>query len=125
MSPTTSASNLASGAAAYLARTYGVGGGKPASPAASAFSGVIAKVAPAAPVAPTEQTRAIEAATAARAQPSGKLDHLVAAVVPGKVDFSGDTARPTGPVLPFYSRPTDRNETATVLSLGKRLDISG
>jgi hypothetical protein len=57
---------------------------------------------------------------------SGKLGELVGAVVPGGVDFSGQQpVVGAGAPMAFYSRPSERNEVATVLSLGKRLDVVG
>lgn len=66
---------------------------------------------------------------------SGKLDRLVGAVVPGRVSFdevslSGGlaaTERGGAPraVLPFYTRPGDRQEAATAIQVGRRLDVAG
>jgi hypothetical protein len=42
------------------------------------------------------------------------------------VDFSGQQpVVGAGAPMAFYSRPSERNEVATVLSLGKRLDVVG
>ncbi|MCU0688332.1 MAG: hypothetical protein MUE97_01115 [Phycisphaerales bacterium] len=137
--------SMSPGAAALLARTYGLRT-QPASPskatpqaipAASvskttqaAQPGVIARVQSA--VSP-EQIRATQAAAAARP----KTNALVGALVPGKVDFSGAEPRPSiaapsagnpaaaRAAMPFYSRPTDRVEVATVLTLGRSLDVKG
>ncbi|MCE2923842.1 MAG: hypothetical protein LW822_00010 [Phycisphaeraceae bacterium] len=101
--------SVAAGSAAYLARAYGV-----------KSAGVVARVAPEQPVAPLAEVKQQVAAG------SGKLGELVGAVVPGGVDFSGQ--RPVvgaGAPMAFYSRPSERNEVATVLSLGKRLDVVG
>lgn len=99
--------SVASGGAAYLARAYGV-----------KTPGVVAKVAPVGTGASVDP--------AARAQSAAKTSQLVGAVVPGKVDFSGEQPKPSqGAPMAFYGRPTDRNEVATVLSLGKRLDVTG
>jgi hypothetical protein len=87
--------------------------------------------------------------TAANAAP------LVAAQVPGRVDFSGDTptqvrglargsasvdapsnsvraayapseaSRADVSVFPLYRRPTDKNEVATALAVGRSLDVQG
>ncbi|HVU65124.1 MAG TPA: hypothetical protein VHC70_14175 [Phycisphaerales bacterium] len=56
---------------------------------------------------------------------------LVAAVVPGKVDFSGDSPRQVGgggaatSALPLYRHPAERNAAATAVSIGKSLDVTG
>jgi hypothetical protein len=131
--------SMSPGAAALLARTYGLRtpSSAPTSPTASAAptaatakSGVIARVQS---VVSPEQVRATQAAAAARP----KTDSLVGALVPGKVDFSGSEPRPSvsapaagspaasRAAMPFYSRPTDRVEVATVLTLGRTLDVKG
>lgn len=52
------------------------------------------------------------------------VSRLVAAVVPGRVDF--DSARPaTGGSMELYRRPADRNIAATGVGLGKVIDVSG
>jgi hypothetical protein len=48
---------------------------------------------------------------------------LVAAVVPGGIDFSGDHAMPSGASLPMYTNPADRNAAATGVQIGRVLDI--
>lgn len=53
--------------------------------------------------------------------PAGKT--LVAGVVPGRVDFSGDQPAPSG--LQFYRHPADRNAAAVGVQLGRSLDVSG
>jgi hypothetical protein len=134
--------SMSPGAAALLARTYGLRtqpsspskGASPAVPVANpaqvAQPGVIARVQSA--VSP-EQIRATQAAAAARP----KTSSLVGALVPGKVDFSGAEPRPSvsapssgnpaaaRTAMPFYSRPSDRVEVATVLTLGRSLDVKG
>lgn len=50
---------------------------------------------------------------------------LVAAVVPGRVDFSGATAQASAGTLAFYRHPADKNAAATSVTLGKSLDVSG
>ncbi len=56
-------------------------------------------------------------------QPAANFRSLVAGVVPGGIDFSGDRARPTDAALPMYNRPADRNAAATGVQLGRILDI--
>ena len=52
---------------------------------------------------------------------------LIAAVVPGKVDFSGDEPRQAGGagVLQMYRHPADKNAAATAVNVGRTLDVSG
>lgn len=107
--------------AALLARMYGAGVATPARPTGQA--GVVAKVGPSQPAAPVDKAEVKGRAPGVNA--------LVAAVVPGKVDFSGETATPTqsglgaGGTYQMYRRPTDRMEAATVVSLGRGLDVQG
>jgi hypothetical protein len=84
----------------HIARAYGVDPARPA-PAASANAG---------------QVNGPKSAQA--------VSQLVAAVVPGRVDF--DSARPaTGDSMELYRRPADRNIAATGVGLGKVIDVSG
>ncbi|HZW07137.1 MAG TPA: hypothetical protein VFF65_08430 [Phycisphaerales bacterium] len=107
--------------AALLARMYG--GGAAAPVRAPVQAAIVAKVGPSQPAAPVDKAEVKGRAPAVNA--------LVAAVVPGKVDFSGETARPSsgqlgaGGTYQMYRRPTDRMEAATVVSLGRGLDIQG
>lgn len=98
----------------HVARAYGV---RPSSSAAA--SGVVATIQPPAPVA--QQT----------SSPSESMRRLVAAVVPGGVEFtsSGD-ARATrepgeGSPLAMYRHPADKNAAATAVNVGRRLDVQG
>lgn len=54
-----------------------------------------------------------------------QAQRLVAAVVPGKIDFSGATPRVGSESLPLYRHPADRNVAATGVALGRSLDIQG
>jgi hypothetical protein len=46
---------------------------------------------------------------------------LLAGQVPGRVDFAAPS--PTGPGLPFYRHPADRNAAATAVTAGRTLDL--
>lgn len=78
-----------------------------------------------------QQTGAVAAAGAAPGKLPSAAQKLVAAVVPGKVDFSGDTpVQVSGggggtSALSMYRHPADRNAAATAVSIGKSLDVSG
>lgn len=50
---------------------------------------------------------------------------LIGAVVPGRVDFSGDTPAPVGSALPMYRHPADRNAAATGIHAGRLIDVKG
>ncbi|RMH25388.1 MAG: hypothetical protein D6693_08725 [Planctomycetota bacterium] len=50
---------------------------------------------------------------------------LVAAVVPGSIDFAGVEPAPARPATPIYRRPADANAAATGVALGSRLDVTG
>ncbi len=50
------------------------------------------------------------------------MTRVVAAVVPGGIDFSGETAQPRPASLPLYRHPADRNVAATGVALGRTLD---
>lgn len=48
---------------------------------------------------------------------------IVAGIVPGKVDFSGQAPAPSASSLPLYRHPADKNAAATAVSAGKTIDI--
>jgi hypothetical protein len=103
--------------AALLSRMYGVGQTAPARPV-----GVVAKVGPA--VAPPADKADVKGRAPA-------LDALVGAVVPGKVEFSGESAAPSraalgaGGTYQMFRRPSDQMEAATGVSVGRRIDLQG
>lgn len=79
-------------------------------------------ISPVRPAAPLTPTRAATPATPSKAAA------LVAAVVPGSIDFRGDTpaaTRSDPASFPLYRKPTDRNEVETALLVGRRLDTTG
>jgi len=53
------------------------------------------------------------------------MRRLIAGVVPGGIDFSGETARPTSSAIPLYRHPADQNAAATTLSAGRMVDVEG
>jgi len=53
------------------------------------------------------------------------LRSLVAGVVPGRVDFSGDVPAHGSVSRPFYRHPADRNAAAVQIDIGKRIDVNG
>lgn len=74
-----------------------------------------------------QRTQAAEgvapSAPAQRLSPAGRA--LVAGVVPGGVDFSGDAPRPTQGALAMYRHPADKNAAATAVNVGRALDVRG
>ncbi len=57
---------------------------------------------------------------------SGGVERLVAATVPGRVDFDGDTSSLTAPgAYTMYGRPADKNAAAVAVQTGRSLDITG
>jgi hypothetical protein len=90
----------------------------------------IAAAPPVAAVSPATQTRPLGRIGAPDPQPqapvrSDAISQLVAAIVPGKVDFSGAAPAQRSGSLPFYSRPGEQNEAAVNIRLGRSLDIEG
>lgn len=65
---------------------------------------------------------------AVAAQPSAKMpsnaQRLVAAVVPGKVDFSGSVPAAAPGAMPLYRNPADRNAAALSVEAGRSLDVT-
>lgn len=54
-----------------------------------------------------------------------RVSTLVAARVPGGVDFMAGGLAPTGGSIPMYRHPADKNAAATAVDLGRQLDIQG
>ena len=82
-------------------------------------------VAPAAKRAPVQAAEA-----AARIEPrvdsaQTTANPLVAGVVPGGIDFSGDQPVPSAPSHQLYRHPADRNAAATAVHAGRVLDLEG
>jgi hypothetical protein len=112
----------------HVARAYG--------------SGVVGRVGPGAPVRPAQPAAPVEkpaqrVETVRDAQRPSSLDsiaertkspamrRLLAGVVPGGIDFSGETPRPTSGAIPLYRHPADHNAAATTLSAGRMVDVEG
>lgn len=111
--------NPASGSNNYIAKAYGLNGITP-----------VARIAPSAPStsvqAPSQVRVAADLGSVSlnAAKMPSSAQKLVAAVVPGKIDFSGDQpVQSSG--LSMYRHPADRNAAATAVSLGRALDIRG
>jgi hypothetical protein len=97
----------------HVARAYGV------RPAPSGSAGVAGSIQPAAP-----------APQPTSGQSEG-VRRLVAAVVPGGVEFTATgqpaSARQPGGSVPLamYRHPADKNAAATAVNVGRRLDVHG
>ena len=80
---------------------------------------------PLAPVSPV--TRREPADSPARRQPSN-VDRLVAARVPGRIDFDTATGAPAPDprthAIPLYRHPADLNAAATTVHAGRTIDLS-
>lgn len=50
---------------------------------------------------------------------------IIAGIVPGKIDFSGASPAPSGPALPLYRHPADKNAAATAIDAGRMIDVEG
>ncbi|MEM9064453.1 MAG: hypothetical protein AAGB51_03070 [Planctomycetota bacterium] len=74
-----------------------------------------------APVQPANAPAKVGGDTEANAS---RITQLVAGVVPGRVDFSGDVPTHDGS-LSLYSHPADANAAATGVTLGRVLDLEG
>lgn len=106
---------------------------RPAAEPAASVARVGPGVRPGATVAAASPARtapvgAVTPVGAAPGLPPAKAAALVAAVVPGSIDFRGDTpvaSRSDPSSFPLYRKPTDRNEVETALLVGRRLDTTG
>ncbi|MFG0258381.1 MAG: hypothetical protein ACF8GE_10810 [Phycisphaerales bacterium JB043] len=74
--------------------------------------------------APSAPPDAIAFHTGIDANRSSSIRRLVASVVPGGVDFSGDEPVPSAPAMPMYTHPADTNEVATALQSGRLVDTN-
>lgn len=104
-------------------------GTPPSTPTTAAQRAYAASLAaPAAPGrAPASDSPDVSAVlAAAREKRQTNLSRLVAGVVPGRVDFTGDTPQPSGSeALPLYRRPAERNAAATGVQAGRLIDVRG
>jgi hypothetical protein len=96
----------------HLARAYGLAapaGAVPGARAGAAAAGQTREV----------DARGTDPAAAAR------ISRLVAAVVPGGVDFNGPELTAGAGVLPMYRRSAEKNAAATGVVLGRKIDVRG
>ena len=92
----------------HIARAYGVAP-RPASPAAQP--------------APTKRVSKPEMSREDAARE--KLARLIAARVPGGIDFTNDEPVPSAGAIPMYRHPADRNAAATGVVAGRVIDVVG
>jgi hypothetical protein len=97
----------------HINRAYNLPGTMPTKPSASTSA---AQASPA-------QAIAFQAGAAPKTPST--LTRLIAATIPGGVDFSGDEPQPSAPALPLYKHPADRNAVETTLHSGRLIDTNG
>ena len=73
---------------------------------------------------PQGRTDAVDIRTD-RAAAKPNVARLLAGLVPGGIDFSGDKPRPTADAIPMYRHPADKNAAATGVHAGRVLDVKG
>lgn len=112
-------------------RAYGVGNvaraGTPGAtgPTGAAVTAPIAKIgdAVASPVRRGGDSVAVDARASAVAEVLS--ERLVAAVVPGRIDFSQEQpTQNTAGSLPFYRHPADKNSAATRIAVSTKIDVN-
>lgn len=100
----------------HVARAYGAGGGV----------GGVQPVSNRIVTTPVQPVSRVGSGQEAESNAKDATRRLVAGVVPGKVDFSADTPRPSdSSALAFYRHPADKNSAATSVQIGRSLDVSG
>jgi hypothetical protein len=78
-------------------------------------------------VAPSIQRGGDSVAVEARASAVAEVlsERLVAAVVPGRIDFSQEQpTQNTAGALPFYRHPADKNSAATRIAVSTKIDVN-
>lgn len=101
----------------HLSRIYGVKAPAPTAP--------VANIAQAGTARPANAAQGVQpVANVDRAAASASINRLIAAVVPGRVDFSGDVPQASPAPLAFYRHPADKNAAATGVQLGRTIDLS-
>jgi hypothetical protein len=71
--------------------------------------------------APNSSTSIPQSAPAASPKPGARL---VAAPVPGRVNFSGAAPAPDASSFAMYAHPADKNAAATAVSAGRLIDVT-
>ncbi len=74
---------------------------------------------------PAEQLKAGAQPGAVNPLTNTAARRIVAGIVPGKIDFSGPQPAPSGPALPMYRHPADKNAAATAVDAGRMIDVEG
>lgn len=75
-------------------------------------------------VAPARELERVDAVNQAPAR-KPEVARLVAARVPGGIDFTADEPRPSRETIAMYRHPADRNAAATGVQAGRLLDVDG
>jgi hypothetical protein len=80
------------------------------------------------PVAPRPTTKPAQidaTGTAGSVKPPTTTTRLAAAVVPGKINFTGSAPTDVSAALPLYRHPADKNAAATAVNAGRLVDLEG
>lgn len=106
-----------------LARAYGVGSpAAPARPATPSIESRAARVSDSASIASLRSPDV--AARVSAATGTAGLERLVAASVPGRVDFDAPSVSLSAPGnYTMHGRPADRNAAAVAIQTGRALDL--
>lgn len=102
----------------HIARAYASGPLKPVAPVPP-----VSRVVGNTPAA-TLSARSVQAGSVTPSM-NTNVRRLVAGTVPGKVDFSGDVPRQTGPAIAMYRHPAEKNAAATSVNAGRLIDLNG
>lgn len=112
-------------------RAYGVSNvaraGTPVATAAAPIAKIGDAVRTTGVVAPSIQRGGDSVAVEARANATMDTlsDRLVAATVPGRIDFSQEQpTQNTAGALPFYRHPADKNSAATRIAVSTKIDVN-
>lgn len=117
-------------------RAYGAGGGTQATQAGQAAQArpvettPIAKIGDAVRTGQNAITRGVDSVSVASRATTSAInemvsERLVAAVVPGRIDFTQDQpVQNTAGAMPFYRHPADKNSAATRIAVSTKIDLN-
>lgn len=91
---------------------------------ARAYGATRPNLAPITPVTPVDRQAPTQ--TSGTSTTQANTARLIAARVPGGIDFTSDVATPTrGESLAMYRHPADKNAAAVNVQAGRLLDVKG
>lgn len=111
-------------------RAYGAGGGTQAAQARPVETTPIAKIGDAVRTGQNAITRGVDSVSVASRATTSAInemvsERLVAAVVPGRIDFTQDQpVQNTAGAMPFYRHPADKNSAATRIAVSTKIDLN-